>query len=486
MTKDITYYQHYTEWQIFDRKSVRIKPREFAELIVAFANADGGVAAIGIENDGSITGVDQSLEKLNDLLAVPQDFCVPSVPVLRTEWIDCVDEKGHPNHVVLLEIEASTLLHANQADEVFLRVGDKSKKQTFEQRLQLMYAKGIRYYETSPVMDASVDEIDHEVVRDYCEKINYNRSVDDFLRSFGYIHTKDGQEYPSVAAILLFGKRPNVFLPKASVRVIRYKGTEALTGTRMNVVKDVEFTGRLGDVILRVKDFVATQLEEHTYLGANGQFVTDEEYPRFCWEELIVNAVGHRDYSILGTDIQIKIFTDHFTVESPGILPGMVRISNIRNEHFSRNPKIMAYLKAYKQVKEYGEGVDRMFTEMQNANLPLPEYVQSDFMVRATIRRHENTTVESKDPISAPLVPPQYPTSTPSVEKLVLKMSDEYMPLKVLMQLVEIRDVKYFREAFLNPALELGFVEKEFPNNNPKQRFHLSEEGLLRKKILQL
>ena len=48
------------------------------------------------------------------------------------------------------------------------------------------------------------------------------------------------------------------------------------------------------------------------------------------------------------------MFDDHFTVESPGILPGMVRVSNIREFHFSRNPKLVELLTAYDFVKEFG------------------------------------------------------------------------------------------------------------------------------------
>ena len=404
--RNITYYQHCTEWQVFDRKSVRIKPRDLAELIVAFANADGGVVAIGIENNGDISGVDQHLDKLNELLRVPQDFCVPSVPVLRSEMIECIDVNGRTNHIVLIEVEASMLLHANQADEVFLRVGDKSKKQTFEQRLQLMYAKGIRYYEISPVLDATIADLDMSVVENYRERIGYTRDSEEMLHSLGFIRKKDGVEQVSVAAILLFAKQPELFFPCARVRVIRYDGTEERTGSRMNVVKDRMFVGRLREVIDLAKDFVKTQLDEHTYLGTDGTFTTEEEYPEFCWTELLVNACGHRDYSILGTDIQVKIFTDHLTVESPGVLPGMVRVSNIRDEHFSRNPKIMAYLKAYGLVKEYGEGVNRMFDEMQAAGKPAPEFVVSDFMVRATLlpakRMLTDKTMLSNDGTFAP------------------------------------------------------------------------------------
>ena len=86
-------------------------------------------------------------------------------------------------------------------------------------------------------------------------------------------------------------------------------------------------------------------------MGSDGTFVTDEEYPKFVRQELIVNAVTHRAYSITGTDIQIKMFDDHIIVESPGKLPGLVRADNIRFTHFSRNPKIAEFLKNYKFVK---------------------------------------------------------------------------------------------------------------------------------------
>lgn len=112
------------------------------------------------------------------------------------------------------------------------------------------------------------------------------------------------------------------------------------------------------------------------------------QYPEFCWKEVIVNAIAHRDYSILGTDIQVKLFDDHMTVESPGILPGLVRTYNIREMHFSRNPRIAQYMRAYKLVKEFGEGVDRMFREMDEAACPAPEYRQNEFMVYATLRQH--------------------------------------------------------------------------------------------------
>lgn len=109
------------------------------------------------------------------------------------------------------------------------------------------------------------------------------------------------------------------------------------------------------------------------------------EYPKFVRPELIVNAVTHRAYSITGTDIQIKMFDDYIVVESPGKLPGLVKVDNIRFTHFSRNPKIAEFLKNYKFVKEFGEGVNRMCNELEQVGLKDPVYHTNAFMLQAVI-----------------------------------------------------------------------------------------------------
>ncbi len=112
--------------------------------IVAFANADGGVIAIDVsDKTRKIEGVDQYTEKLNELLRVPLDFCNPSVPI-TTDLVPCTDKDGNDNHILLMYIPASSELHANQADEAFMRVGDKSRKLTFEERIQLILEFEIR------------------------------------------------------------------------------------------------------------------------------------------------------------------------------------------------------------------------------------------------------------------------------------------------------------------------------------------------------
>ena len=207
----------------------------------------------------------------------------------------------------------------------------------------------------------------------------------------------DGRDKISVAAILLFGVNPQKFFPRARLRFVRYEGRTAEVGERMNVVKDRKFTGRILEQVLDAIDFVKTQIREYTKLGKGATFKTVPEYPEFCWTELIVNAVAHRDYSIKGTDIQIKMYDDHLDVESPGILPGLVRISNIREFHFSRNPKIVELLNEYDLVKEFGEGVDRIYRDMEAAGLPEPEYKQSVLMLSARLKNKKYGVEELDD-----------------------------------------------------------------------------------------
>lgn len=226
--------QKHKEDQTFDCKSIQIDPKTLAITIVAFANADGGTIAIGVsDKTRKIEGVDQHTEKLNELLRVPLDFCNPSVPI-TSDLLPCTDKDGNDNHILLMYIPASSELHANQVDEAYMRVGDKSRKLTFEERIQLMYDKGERYYEDTAVYGATVDDIDMAAVERYTELIGYAKSAKQYLHeNNNFIATNaKGEEQVSVACILLFGKYPQKFFPRGRTRFIRYKDTVLISNKK--------------------------------------------------------------------------------------------------------------------------------------------------------------------------------------------------------------------------------------------------------------
>ncbi|PDP61395.1 RNA-binding domain-containing protein [Prevotella intermedia] len=375
------------EDQTFDCKSIQIDPKALAITIVAFANADGGDIAIGVsDKTRKIEGVDQHTEKLNELVRVPLDFCNPSVSI-TSDLLPCTDKDGNDNHILLMHIPASSELHANQADEAFMRVGDKSRKLSFEERIQLMYDKGERYYEDTAVYGATVDDIDMTAVERYTELIGYTKSAKQYLHENNDFMTTNskGEEQVSVACVLLFGKYPQKFFPRGRTRFIRYKGTEERVGAEMNVIKDITFEGTILDQVKATIAYLETQVEEHTFLGQHGQFITNRDYPKFVIQEMVVNACCHRAYNIKGTEIQIKMFDNRLVFESPGRLPGTVKPSNIRHTHFSRNPKIAQFLKIYDFVKEFGEGVDRMCRELEANGTSHLSFHLDDFILKITV-----------------------------------------------------------------------------------------------------
>lgn len=470
--------QFSTEKQIMDRKSAKIAPRDLAIPIVAMANADGGYLAIGIEDDGTITGIDAHEKNLNELVRVPFDFCLPNVNV-ELLYMDVTDDAGQPNHILRMHIRPSSQVIANQADDVYLRVGDKSKKLNFEQRLQLVYAKGMKYFEDQAVVEATLDDLDLDFVKEYCEKIGYTkgdaeyylRHNNDFVtESDGNIAKNARKDVISVAAILLFGKNPQKFFPRARIRFVRYDGRTAEVGDRMNVVKDKKFSGRILDQVRDAVDFVKTQIREYTKLGKGAVFNTIPEYPEFCWTELIVNAAAHRDYSIKGTDIQIKMFDDHFVVESPGILPGLVRVNNIREFHFSRNPKLVELLGEYDLVKEFGEGVDRIYRDMEKAGLPEPIYKQTDFMLTAELRNkcygeaagtgwndtaHDRAHDRAHDGA--------HDRAQDDMQKLI-NFCSEPRSRQEMMDFIEYSSRRQFSIRYLKPLLDSGRIEMTLPD----------------------
>ena len=311
-----------------------------------------------------------------------------------------------------MEIPASSSLHTNQADEAFMRVGDKSRKLTFNERMQLMYDKGERYYEDTAVYGATIDDIDMDAVADYAKLVGYGKSPLQYLReNNGFVRTNkkaaikreqsdarissaereqarpevNGEEEVSTACILLFGKYPQKFFPRARTRFIRYEGVDEKVGAEMNVIKDVTFEGTILNQVKKTIEFIETQVREHTFLGQHAQFVTKRDYPEFVIQEMTVNACCHRAYNIKGTEIQIKMFDDRLVFESPGKLPGQVKPNNIRHTHFSRNPKIAAFLKAYHFVKEFGEGFDRICREQEANGANVPSFRTDEFILKITV-----------------------------------------------------------------------------------------------------
>lgn len=142
-------------------------------------------------------------------------------------------------------------------------------------------------------------------------------------------------------------------------------------------------------LIDRAKEFVGSQLREFMSLDKRtGKFDTVPEYPEFAWLEGIVNAVTHREYGLTGNYIKVSMYDDRLEIESPGKLPNVVTVENIRTTRYARNPKISRVLTDLGYVRELNEGVKRIYSDMEEFFLDEPEYHETDNSVRLTLRNN--------------------------------------------------------------------------------------------------
>ena len=210
------------ESQYFDRKSGRIAARDLAHHLSAFANASGGLIIVGMEDDATLTGV--TPEQENTLRQAVFDH-LQTLPAYQVESVSLPDCNDHSVSVLLFHISpsANEIIKMKNGD-AYLRVGDSSRKLSAEMLASLEYSKGIKSFEARIVEDAALEDLDPDLIQQYTALLSPAISTPlDVLKGRGLIREKNGVFLITVAAILLFGKRPSQFLPGARVRFLRYE-----------------------------------------------------------------------------------------------------------------------------------------------------------------------------------------------------------------------------------------------------------------------
>jgi ATP-dependent DNA helicase RecG len=367
------------ESQWLERKSSRIAPRDLANTLIGFANADGGLLVVGL-HDGVVEGASTIPGRLDAQMQANIDFCQPPVPA-RHRSVACVDSRGEANDLLVFEVDSSDVVHVNQKDEVFLRIGDENRRLGFSQRQELLYDKGQASYEARPLEGAGLDLLDDELLSEYAAAIKAPDSAR-LLRARG-LATKTGL---TIAGCLLFSEAPQAFFPEAFVRVLRYRGNERGSGARQQLIDDVRIEGPIPRQLLDAKDEVKRLQPIRRALRSSGRFGDVPLVPEDAWLEGIVNAVVHRSYSMVGDHIRVEIFDDRIEVSSPGRFPGLVDLGDpLTAVRFARNPRIARVCADLNFGQELGEGIRRIFEEMRHAGLTDPIYRQTSGSVVLTL-----------------------------------------------------------------------------------------------------
>lgn len=371
------------EDQWLERKSAGVSGQTIANLLVGFANAEGGTIIIGLSDDGVVEGIGSAgAKRLTDWQRAHIDFATPPVRC-QFRLIDCFTAKGKPDRLVVIEVESAPVkVHATNRDETYLRVGDRNLKLNFEQRRELLYDKGQASFEGTPAEGATLDDLEVGRINSYADRHRHS-DPERMLKARGLI---DREGRVTIAAVLLFATEPQQWFPQAFVRVLRYRGSERGVGARQQLLSDVRVEGPIPRMIDEARKAVLDQLPTRRALTGSGRFEPIPLLPLDAWLEGLVNAVVHRSYSHSGDHIRVEIFDDRMEIESPGRFSGLSDHSDpLQITRFARNPLVARVCADLRFGQELGEGIRRMFNEMKLAGLVDPEYHQTSGSVRLTL-----------------------------------------------------------------------------------------------------
>lgn len=351
-----------------------------AQTLVAFANSDGGTILVGVEPEGRLCNV--APEEVQQSLLAAQAECRPPIEV---GWEQMEASGGT---VVAIRVPRSSELHTLADGRVLIRAGQENKPLTGPEVRQLAATKSAGDFEAEPVPAADFDDLSSEIIQEYLAKRQergdgpLSRPLPEFLKEIGALD-EDGR--PTVAGLLLFGERPQVYLPQSGLVFVRFMGTEPRGSDGLaGYGRREEIGGPLARMIERAWQVVWEEMR----VGAVVKGLVREErteYPPFAVREALVNAICHRDYRLRGRRTEVRMFDDRLEVISPGGLPGYITLDNIVDEHFSRNPRIVAGLFQWGYIEELGLGIDRMIEEMLRAGHPAPVFRATPYSFTVTL-----------------------------------------------------------------------------------------------------
>ena len=382
----IARWQAAEEGQFFERKSAwdrssqRPKSRkaadiarDIAETLCAMANADGGELVVGIEDDGTATGIALAADKLRLLLGVPKDrnYVSPPLPCQASQV-------AAPDGMVFLHFEAdwSPNVHLLADSKCLLRVRDRNEPFDKDKVKALKEAKAQGLFERTFPAGARMDDLDEAVLATFAATASPGSTPRDALARYRLTEGRNGHAVPTLAALLLFGRDPGRWHERAGIDFVRWEGKERKSGAALNIAKRFRIEAPLSVLPDQAFEAIKPFIRERQYLH-DLFFVEKLEYPTFAWQEAVVNAVAHRDYSIRGMGIEVWMFDDRMEIRSPGLPPAPVTLEALATRvpmHCSRNPLIVRVLTVLGYMRELGEGVPRMFDEMERAGCYPPRF----------------------------------------------------------------------------------------------------------------
>ena len=379
-----------------------ITPERLAGEIVGLLNLNGGHILLGVENDGTVSGITRDRGAAEEWVMEVARTHVQPATIPYWEVIDW--EAGRSVGIVSLPANAPDKPYKAKRGPVWLtkvRVGTTTRDATREEEARLYQQSGRLQYGLKPVLGTGEDAFDYRRLRDYFIRILQGDAPElgdisgwqTLLLNFDLATAAIGQTSATVDGMLLFGRNPRRFLPQSGVRAVCYPGSEPDYATRADEIIAGPLTP-LGaadgssveaGLVDQAWDFVRRNTQPSAHLEG-ARRVDRWEYPEGVVREAVVNALVHRDYSIAGTDVMLVIFSDRLEITSPGRLPNTVTPEGMKSGlRYARNQTLVNVMRDYRYVDARGMGVrNKIIPGMRMHNGTEPELIEEEH--RFTIR----------------------------------------------------------------------------------------------------
>ena len=363
---------------------------KFGQAICAFANdlpkrGQTGVLFVGVRDNGDCANLEIDERLIQTLAGFRSDGTITPFPVMHVarRVIDgCA--------MAVVEVEPSDNPPLKYQGRVCIRIGPRRGYATAEEERRLTEKRrwGNLSFDQQPVAGTSIQDLDllrfreeylsSAIPADVLEE--NGRDIEDQLRA-GRFMAPDGR--PTAAGLLVCGKDPRAWLPGAYVQFVRYPGDHI-----GDVVADhKEIGGPLADQLRRLDDIVSANIEVRSDLSGTVQRDW-QTYPIIALQELLRNAVIHRNYEGTAAPVRLTWFGDRVEITSPGGPYGSVTIATFGQEGVTdyRNPTLTEAAKAMGFIQRFGPGIPRARRALAANGNPPPEFRVEPRHVNVTVR----------------------------------------------------------------------------------------------------
>ena len=363
---------------------------DMAGEMVAFANAEGGVVFLGVDDEGVVRGIpaDRADDVETWVVNVASNNCDPPIrPILRRERFP--GPTGAHHLLILVEVRRGLYVHGTTSGRHYIRVGSTRQLLRGAMLARLFQERGRAFvFDEQPVPDTTGDDLDGDRLNRFFASSPRTIPWADLLRNTRVTATGESDmDGPTLAGLLAFGKAPQTHLLSACVEAAVYRGSRL---TSDDLVHSDSIKGR---VDAQIDD--STAFVERFMLRPARKPVGRVDHPQYeigAVHEAIVNAVAHRDYSISGSKIRLFLFADRLELYSPGSLPNTITLDTMPYRVFTRNQLLVSFLSRMKSrrtghafLESRGEGVRKILEASEAHSGRCPVYALFGEELRLTI-----------------------------------------------------------------------------------------------------